>query len=127
SSCGAPRAFDTEGQSMPLYEYGCRSCGHQFEAQQKMSDATLTQCPKCGADALERLVSKTSFTLKGSGWYADGYGSKADASKEGAAKESAPKEAKESTPKESGPKESAEAKPKPEPAKAPKPAKDSGD
>jgi putative FmdB family regulatory protein len=59
---------------MPLYEYACAECGHQLEARQKMSDPPLKICPKCGDESLERLVSRSSFALKGSGWYADGYG-----------------------------------------------------
>ena len=41
-----------------------------------MTDAPLTTCPSCGQEQLERLVSRSSFALKGSGWYADGYGDK---------------------------------------------------
>jgi putative FmdB family regulatory protein len=59
---------------MPMYEYGCKSCGHAMEARQKFSDAPLTDCPACGQAELERLVSASSFALKGGGWYADGYG-----------------------------------------------------
>lgn len=59
---------------MPLYEYECTGCKHSLEARQKMSDVPLTECPKCGAASLERVVSRSSFALKGSGWYADGYG-----------------------------------------------------
>lgn len=59
---------------MPLYEYGCKQCGKQTEVMQKISDAPLTQCPDCGG-TVERLISQTSFVLKGGGWYKDGYGS----------------------------------------------------
>ncbi|MCK6548467.1 zinc ribbon domain-containing protein [Myxococcota bacterium] len=61
---------------MPLYEYACANCGQELEARQRISDAPLKTCPKCGTDALERLVSMSSFSLKGSGWYADGYGTR---------------------------------------------------
>jgi putative FmdB family regulatory protein len=57
-----------------MYEYGCNSCGNALEARQKFSDPPLTDCPACGQPALERLVSASSFALKGGGWYADGYG-----------------------------------------------------
>src|SRR5690349_16682992 len=60
---------------MPIYEYGCNECGHRLEEQQKMADPPLVTCPACGKDRLEKLISATSFTLKGSGWYKDGYGS----------------------------------------------------
>lgn len=59
---------------MPIYEYVCDSCGHQLEARQRLSDDPLTDCPSCHQSRLERLVSNTSFSLKGGGWYADGYG-----------------------------------------------------
>jgi putative FmdB family regulatory protein len=57
---------------MPTYEYEC-SRGHQFEAEQRISDPPLTRCRVCRAKA-HRLISRTSFVLKGSGWYSDGYG-----------------------------------------------------
>lgn len=54
---------------MPIYEYQCQSCGHQFEHFQKMSDPLLTECPECGKPDLQKLVSAPAFQLKGSGWY----------------------------------------------------------
>ncbi|NJK89984.1 MAG: zinc ribbon domain-containing protein [Myxococcales bacterium] len=60
---------------MPLYEYACGSCGSSLEIRQRMTETPLTTCPRCEANTLERLVSATSFALKGGGWYADGYGS----------------------------------------------------
>ena len=54
---------------MPIYEYQCESCAHQFETMQKLSEAVLTDCPECGESALKKLVSRVSFRLKGSGWY----------------------------------------------------------
>jgi putative FmdB family regulatory protein len=54
---------------MPIYEYRCGACGHQFEALQKMSDGALRKCPDCGKSQLRRLVSAPQFRLKGSGWY----------------------------------------------------------
>lgn len=61
---------------MPVYEYQCQDCGHQFETEQRISEPKLKDCPKCNKAALERLISATSFQLKGGGWYRDGYGSK---------------------------------------------------
>ena len=61
---------------MPIYEYRCEACGHEMEAIQKMSDASLTDCPECGQPALKKLISAAGFRLKGGGWYADGYASK---------------------------------------------------
>lgn len=54
---------------MPIYEYQCPACGHQLEALQKFSDAPLVQCPACGESVLQKMISATSFQLKGSGWY----------------------------------------------------------
>ncbi len=54
---------------MPFYEYRCGSCGHEFEAMQKMSDGPLVDCPGCEEPELVKLVSAAGFRLKGSGWY----------------------------------------------------------
>jgi putative FmdB family regulatory protein len=59
---------------MPIYEYACGRCGHAMEARQSMKDPALTHCPNCGQETLERVVSHSTFALKGAGWYADGYG-----------------------------------------------------
>ncbi len=61
---------------MPVYEYECTDCRKVFEIQQKMSDAPLTVCPECEG-AVKKLMSMSSFQLKGGGWYADGYASAA--------------------------------------------------
>lgn len=55
---------------MPIYEYRCSHCGYQKEYMQRMSDAPLTDCPKCGKRSLTKLVSAAGFQLKGTGWYA---------------------------------------------------------
>jgi putative FmdB family regulatory protein len=54
---------------MPLYEYRCDACGHEFEALQKMSDEALIHCPSCEAPELKKLISAAGFRLKGEGWY----------------------------------------------------------
>src|SRR5215217_5081812 len=59
---------------MPVYEYQCKACGRDFEYQQRMSDPDKTTCEACGG-ALDRLISRTAFSLKGSGWYKDLYAS----------------------------------------------------
>ena len=58
-----------EDTEMPIYEYACESCGHEFETLQKMSEDPLKECPSCHAPALRRLVSAAGFQLKGTGWY----------------------------------------------------------
>lgn len=57
---------------MPIYEYRCSECGHEFEKIQKVSDRAVRTCPVCKG-RVERLISVSSFTLKGGGWYAEGY------------------------------------------------------
>ena len=54
---------------MPIYEYACKNCDHTLDALQKMSEDPLTDCPECGASALQRLISAPRFRLKGEGWY----------------------------------------------------------
>ncbi len=54
---------------MPFYEYQCKSCGHELEAMQKISDDPLKKCPHCGKSQLQRLISAPVFRLKGGGWY----------------------------------------------------------
>ena len=55
---------------MPIYAYQCASCGHAKDVLQKISDAPLTHCPVCGADAFRKQLTAAGFQLKGSGWYA---------------------------------------------------------
>ncbi len=62
---------------MPIYEYRCAECGHQDEFLQKVSEPVLTQCPACGKPSFQKLLSAAGFQLKGSGWYATDFKSKA--------------------------------------------------
>lgn len=55
---------------MPIYEYKCTACGKQLEAFQKISEEPLIECPTCHKNTLNKLISATSFQLKGTGWYA---------------------------------------------------------
>ncbi len=57
---------------MPIYEYECSECGRVHEIMQKMSDPPLTKCPYCSGK-LQKLISQSTFHLKGSGWYATDY------------------------------------------------------
>lgn len=61
---------------MPIYEYHCTGCGRTIEVMQKISDEPLHICPSCKG-TLRRLISLTSFHLKGTGWYATDYKDKA--------------------------------------------------
>ena len=54
---------------MPIYEYVCKSCQHQLEALQKISDDPLVDCPNCHRPELQKKISAAGFRLSGSGWY----------------------------------------------------------
>jgi putative FmdB family regulatory protein len=58
---------------MPIYEYRCLDCGHQFELMQKFSDPPAETCTSCSG-AVQKLISRSAFHLKGSGWYVTDYG-----------------------------------------------------
>lgn len=73
---------------MPIYEYQCNQCHQVTEAWQSLSDEPLTTCQSC-AGTLKKLISMSSFHLKGGGWYADGYNG-ASTNKSCAATESCP-------------------------------------
>ena len=80
---------------MPIYEYACPDCGHVFENWLKLSETTENAvCPKCGSRA-QRIVSHTSFVLKGGGWYVTDYGYRKGTSEDG---QSAASDAATSTP-----------------------------
>jgi putative FmdB family regulatory protein len=68
---------------MPTYEYGCTICGNEWEQVQRITEAPVDVCPKCGKAGAHRLISAgTNFILKGGGWYSDLYSSsKAPANK----------------------------------------------
>jgi putative FmdB family regulatory protein len=57
---------------MPVYEYECGECDRIFEVQQRIADEPITICPECGGE-VRKLISRSSFQLKGGGWYAEGY------------------------------------------------------
>ena len=61
---------------MPTYEYKCESCGHEFEAIQKITASPLQTCPKCKNGKVQRMVYPSAFILKGKGWYVTDYARK---------------------------------------------------
>jgi len=79
---------------MPIYEYECKACENVFEVQQRMTDEPLRECPDCQG-AVKKLVSVSSFQLKGGGWYSDGYST---SNRKGNNGESAPKKETTTTP-----------------------------
>ena len=58
---------------MPIYEYRCLDCGYQFELMQKFSDPPVETCTSCSG-TVQKLISRSAFHLKGSGWYVTDYG-----------------------------------------------------
>ena len=83
---------------MPIYEYECTKCGHQTEIWQKFSDAPISKCEMCRGK-MKKLISQSTFHLKGTGWYVTDYASNRGGSGERKGKtdkDSAPKEAKSS-------------------------------
>ena len=54
---------------MPLYEYRCKNCGHQFDIQQSFTEDSLTVCPSCAEPQLRKVFQPVGITFKGSGFY----------------------------------------------------------
>lgn len=78
---------------MPTYEYYCNSCKHHFDIFQKISDAPLMQCPKCGEKSLKRVINGGSgMIFKGSGFYITDYKKTAGKEKEATEKTHVKKE-----------------------------------
>lgn len=105
---------------MPIYEYSCPQCGHVFEEWTRTHDATEQQdCPRCGT-AAPRIMSQTSFVLKGGGWYVTDYGYRKgiseDGSSEPAAKSSDKSETAQAAPAASQTAKTADAQTAPPPA-----------
>ena len=59
---------------MPIYEYVCEKCNNHLEIMQKITEEPLTTCPDCEGQ-LKKMISNTSFVLKGTGWYVTDYAS----------------------------------------------------
>ena len=76
---------------MPIYEYDCQKCG-TFETTQKITEKPLSKCPTCKGK-VKKLISNTSFQLKGTGWYVTDYASSGNGRKDSEKKESDKKEA----------------------------------
>ncbi len=97
---------------MPTYEYECNSCQYLFEAFQGISEAPLTECPRCGGPVRRKISGGAGLLFKGKGFYITDYRS-----------ENYKKKASEEKPKSETSKEKGESsKAKPEPPKRPKPS-----
>jgi putative FmdB family regulatory protein len=57
---------------MPTYEYQCRECNHRWEAEQRITEEPMKQCPACQKMTAMRLISKSTFVLNGEGWFKSG-------------------------------------------------------
>ena len=83
---------------MPIYDYACEKCKSEFEVEQRITEDPLKTCPKCKSRKIKRLISQTSFVLKGGGWHSDLYsaskGGKADKSESDSAASSSKTETK---------------------------------
>jgi putative FmdB family regulatory protein len=112
---------------MPIYEYTCKACGHEFEVIQKITDKPIRKCERCGKLKAARHISQTSFLLKGSGWYTTDYaGHKAHGGSESESSPAAPSSVSESSSAAESSKTSESSKPaasEPSAAPAPAPAK----
>jgi putative FmdB family regulatory protein len=114
--------------SMPIYEYACKKCGKVVEVFQKVNDPGPKTCEKCGGK-LGRVISHTSFQLKGGGWYKDLYSStKPESGGSGGSEGEGPKSESKTETKAEGakPEAKAESKTDAKPAKveSKKPAKE---
>jgi putative FmdB family regulatory protein len=85
---------------MPIYEYECSNCHHQFDVLQKIHDEPVKTCASCGKDKAVRLVSAAGFQLKGTGWYATDFKNKGKPEKKSNANDSNTPASKESKPAE---------------------------
>lgn len=91
---------------MPIYEYQCQKCG-TFEVTQRITEKALGKCPTCKGK-VKKLISNTSFQLKGTGWYITDYArkgqnadSKSEKSSKSSSSDSSSKETKSETKSES--------------------------
>ena len=90
---------------MPIYEYLCDKCEREFEVEQRITDDPIRSCPHCRSRKVRRLISQTSFVLKGKGWYSDLYSSSSSKPEPAAKEGSSDAKASESKPAASEAKE----------------------
>lgn len=105
------------GKKMPIYEYQCPNCGRVFEEWVKSSEAHKEEpCPDCGTSS-PRIISRTSFVLKGDGWYVSDYGYRKGITEDGGKSADVPAKAQPVAPAPQGEKSVAKAAKKMPPAK----------
>ena len=87
---GSGPIYEFQGEHMPIYEYHCDACDSVFEEWHRHADDIMeVACPECKKTA-HRLISNTTFVLKGGGWYVTEYGNRQKDSSTGAATASSP-------------------------------------
>jgi putative FmdB family regulatory protein len=104
---------------MPVYEYECQKCG-TFETTQRITDEPLSKCPTCKGK-VKKLISNTSFQLKGTGWYITDYarkGKDAPKTENGASSSSSESKSESKESKSEGKESKTESKKEPAPAKS---------
>lgn len=87
---------------MPIYEYVCQGCRHQFEVKQKFSDEPISSCVRCG-QAVTKIISAPAIMFKGSGWYVTDYSDKMKAPDQSGSAESGDKSANDKSDQKSQP------------------------
>ena len=116
---------------MPIYEYACPDCGYKNDHLQKLADAPIAACPKCGSTTYYKKISAAGFALKGTGWYVTDFrngntGQKSDDKKAAEGSNVPPpsgdSKSADSTPATSGKSDSAPSPATSTPAAAPPPA-----
>ena len=113
---------------MPVYTYRCGNCGVQFDQTQKFTDNSLTKCPECGKNTLQKVYTPVGIVFKGSGFYAtdhrspSGQSSWASDKKEEKAAETKTDSSSTTSSTTADTKSSAAEKPAAKPAEAAKPA-----
>ncbi|MDE7371024.1 MAG: zinc ribbon domain-containing protein [Desulfovibrio sp.] len=106
---------------MPIYEYQCPKCGNIFEEWAKASESHKEEpCPQCGTPS-PRIISRTSFVLKGDGWYVSDYGYRKGITEDGGGGAAVPAPSTPTTPAKQGEKALATTEAKPAKAEAPAP------
>jgi putative FmdB family regulatory protein len=87
---------------MPMYDYRCRDCDHEFEIHQAFSDDPLTECPQCGGN-LRKVFSPVGISFKGSGFYkTDSQGTSSATKPPGSSGDSSDKGSKDSSSSDAG-------------------------
>jgi len=102
---------------VPIYEYLCQSCQHQFEVKQKFSDDPILSCVQCG-QAVRKIISAPAIMFKGSGWYVTDYSDKMKAPDHAGSTESPNKSATDKSDQTTPPATSKNESPSPTPSPA---------